>query len=108
MSLSLGNSRVPTAQGKQGKWPKKLCQGKRRELGNFAKTRGILHTHVENFMILKNQDTVLFFKASFAYETVRNFLNLHRKNYPTDRENKENLKIGFEWAPLSIILKRMP
>ena len=33
--------RVPTAQGKQGKWPKRNpCQEKHREFGNFAKARG--------------------------------------------------------------------
>ena len=38
-----------TAQGKQGKWPKKYpCQGKHREFGNFVKTQGILSKHREN------------------------------------------------------------
>ena len=33
--------RVPTAQGKQGKWSQKNpCQGKHRGFGNFVKTQG--------------------------------------------------------------------
>ena len=35
-------NRVPTAQGKQGKWPKKIPV---REFGNFVKTQGILSKH---------------------------------------------------------------
>ena len=46
--------RVLTAQGKQGKWPKKNpCQGKHREFGNVAKTQGIWFTQVVNTLILK-------------------------------------------------------
>ena len=37
---SYGINRIPTAQGKQGKWQKNPCQGKHREFGNFAKTQG--------------------------------------------------------------------
>ena len=63
--------RVPTAQGKQGKWPKKNpCQGKHREFGNFiktqgkyrafclntGKTQGILLAQVVNVLILKVKD----------------------------------------------------
>ena len=44
--LSLIN-RVPTAQGKQGKWPKKF------PVGNFVKTQGILLAQVVNSLILK-------------------------------------------------------
>ena len=32
--------RVPTAQGKQGKWPKKYLSWKTQGIGNFAKTQG--------------------------------------------------------------------
>ena len=56
--------RVPTAQakqGKQGKWPKKNpCQGKHRELGNFAKTQGILFAQVVNSLMPKVKDIVIF------------------------------------------------
>ena len=49
--------RVPTAQGKQGKWPKKIPV---REFGNFAKTQGILFAQVVNSLILKVKDTAIF------------------------------------------------
>ena len=52
--------RVPTAQGKQGKWPKNPCQGKHREFGNFAKTQGILFAQVVNSLILKVKDILVF------------------------------------------------
>ena len=49
--------RVPTAQGKQGKWPKKSLSGKKhREFGNFAKTQGIWCAQVVNSLILKVKD----------------------------------------------------
>ena len=41
--VSLGGyalNRVPTAQGKQGNWPKKIRQGKHRDFGKFVKTQG--------------------------------------------------------------------
>ena len=66
--------RVPTAQGKQGKWPKQIpCQGKHREFGNFTKTQGswkfcqntgktqgILFAQVINSLFLKVKDTAIF------------------------------------------------
>ena len=53
--------RVPTAQGKQGKWPQKNpCQGKHREFGNFAKTQGILFAQVVNSLFLKVKDIAIF------------------------------------------------
>ena len=46
--------RVPTAHGKQGKWPQKNpCLGKHREIGNFVKTQGILVAQVVNVLIPK-------------------------------------------------------
>ena len=45
------HSRVPTAQGKEGKWPEKNCQGKHREFGNFAKTQGMLFAQVVRSLI---------------------------------------------------------
>ena len=52
--------RVPTAQGKQGKWKKKSpCQGKHREFGNFVKTQGILLAQVVNVLILKVKDIAI-------------------------------------------------
>ena len=42
------------AQGKQGKWPKRIsCQGKHREYEHFAKAQGILFAQVVNSLILK-------------------------------------------------------
>ena len=67
--------RVPTARGKQGKWPKKNpCQGKHREFGNVVKTQGknrefclntgrtqgILLVQVVNTLILKVKDIAIF------------------------------------------------
>ena len=66
--------RVPTAQGRQGKWKKKiLCQGKHREFGNFVKTQGkhkefclitgktqgILLAQVVNVLILRIKDNAI-------------------------------------------------
>ena len=49
--------RVPTAQGKQGKCPKRIpCQGKHREFEKVAKTQGILFAQVVFSMILKVKD----------------------------------------------------
>ena len=68
------SARVPTAQGKQGKWPKKIrCQGKHREFGNVVKTQGknrkcclntgktqvILLAQVVNGLILKVKDIAI-------------------------------------------------
>ena len=53
-------SRVPTAQEKQGKWPKNLCQGKHKEFGNAAKTQGIWFAQVVNSLILKVKDISIF------------------------------------------------
>ena len=64
-------SRVPTAQGKQGKWQKKNpCQGKHREFLEIlskhrefclitGKTQGILLAHVVNVLILKVKDIAI-------------------------------------------------
>ena len=53
--------RVPTAQGKRGKWRKKnRCQGKHQECGNFAKTQGIWFAQVANSLILKVKDILKF------------------------------------------------
>ena len=76
-------TRVPTAQGKQGKWPKKIpvrentanleILSKHREFGNFVKTQekqwgfclntgktqGILLAQVVNVLILKVKDIAI-------------------------------------------------
>ena len=53
--------RVPTAQGKQGKWVKKNPgQGKHREFGKFAKTQGIWFAQVINSLILKVTNILIF------------------------------------------------
>ena len=66
--------RVPTAQGKQGKWPTKYpCQGKQWEFGNFAKTQGIWFTQVVNSLILKVKDIL-----KFAAEISPKFLKLDK------------------------------
>ena len=70
--------RVPTAQEKQGKWPKKNpCQGKHREFGNFAKTQGILFAQVLDSKDTGNCNICLkschFFKVGLPHEIVANF-----------------------------------
>ena len=51
--------RIPTAQGKQGKWQKK-SQGKHREFRNLAKTQGILFAQVINSLMPKVKDIAIF------------------------------------------------
>ena len=52
---------VPTAQGKQRKWPKKFpVREKHREFGKSAKTQGIWFAQVVNSMILKVKDILIF------------------------------------------------
>ena len=46
-------TRVPTAQGKQGKCQKRIPVMENREFENFAKTQGILFVLVVNSLILK-------------------------------------------------------
>ena len=60
--MELVSFRVPTAQGKQGKWAKKNpCQGKHREFClNTGKTHGILLAQVVNSLILKVKDVLIF------------------------------------------------
>ena len=53
--------RVPTAQGKPGKRPKKsLSEKKYREFGNVAKTKGIWFAQVVNSLILNVKDIFIF------------------------------------------------
>ena len=54
-------NRVPTAHGKQGKWPKKIhFQGKHGEFENFVKTQGIWFSQVVNSLILKVKHISIF------------------------------------------------
>ena len=48
-------NRIPTAQGKRGKWPKIPCLG---EFGNFAKTQGTLFAQVVDSLILKGKNNL--------------------------------------------------
>ena len=51
----------PHCTEKTGKMaPKNPSQGKYREFGNFAKTKGILFTQVVNSLILKVNDIAIF------------------------------------------------
>ena len=118
--------RVPKAQGKQGEWPKEICQGKHREFGNFVKKQGILSKHRENTANFvssscKCSDSKskgycdncrIFFleaeyvcQASSVYTILTNYVNWHRENLRSDRENTGNLKIQLEWVPWVIFLK---
>ena len=74
-SVSDGIIRVPTAQGKQGKWSKKILSGKHREFGNFAKTPGIWFAQVVNSLILKVKDIAIF-AAKISIFSPRSWLGL--------------------------------
>ena len=56
-------NRVPTAQGKQGKWQKtgnlEILSKRRENTGNFLKTQGILLAQVVNVLILKVKDIAI-------------------------------------------------
>ena len=55
--------RVPTAQGKQGKWPKKSLSWKTQAIWKFCqnigKTQGILFAQAVNSLILKVNDIAI-------------------------------------------------
>ena len=60
-TLKFTLNRVPTAQGKQGKWPKQnSCPGKHTEIWNLAKTQGIWLACVVNSLILSVKDVLIF------------------------------------------------
>ena len=107
-------SRVPTAQGKQGKGEKNPCQGKHREFGDFAKTQGILVAQVGNSLILKVKDilawTFPFISRSWKGLPVQFCVCNSKKSCKLaqgkcavgqgkNRENTGNLKIQIEWVP---------
>ena len=84
--------RVPTAQGKQGKWPNKIpCQGKHREFGNFAKTQVVnsLILKVKHILIFATKISISFkvCQVSFVSVIVINHVNWHRENLLLYREN---------------------
>ena len=110
--------RVPTAQGKQGKWPpKKSLSGRTQGIWKFGqnagKTQGIWFAQSVNSLILKVKkyfkicrgNSQIFFEAgqvcqvSFVYVIVTNHVKWHRGNLLSDKENTGNLKMKFEWVP---------
>ena len=66
------NTRVPNAQGKQGKWPKKFLVRENTGIWKFCqnteKTQGIWFAQVVNSLILKIKDVSIF-----ALEISKNF-----------------------------------
>ena len=119
MFLKIDNStwrpgRVPTAQGKQGKWPKIFPVRENREFGNFVKTQGkhrefllntgktqgILSAQVVNVLILKVNDIAMvapknpiFFQklnrsAKSVYVILTNYVIWHRENLQSDRKTQ--------------------
>ena len=56
--------------GKTGKVTKEIpCRGKHREIGNFAKTQGILFAQVVHSLIIKVKDILIFAaKISIFFE----------------------------------------
>ena len=102
--------RVPTAQGKQGKCPKKNpCQGKHRELGNLAKSQGIWFAQLVNSLILKVKDILVFaakfFKFSLKLDSQFCVCNCHNARklaqgkFAVGQGNNGNLKMQVEWVP---------
>ena len=76
---------------------------------NTGKTQGILLAQVVNVLILKVKDIAIvpakksiFFQTgkvcqvSSVYVILTNYVNWHRENLRSDRENTGNLKIQFE------------
>ena len=57
--FNMWHGRVPTAQGKQGKWPKKT-QGIWKFCQNTGKTQGIWFAQVVNSLTLKVKDISIF------------------------------------------------
>ena len=109
--------RVPTAQGKQGKWQKMIpCQGKHREFGTFVKTQGKhrefgllkLILKVKDISIFAAKSFLFFFKAvcqvSFLYKgNSHKSCKLAQEKFAVgqgiNKENTGNLKMQFEWVP---------
>ena len=61
-----GNFRVPTKQGKQGKWPqKKSLSGKTHGICKFCQTQGFFFAQVVNSLILKAKDIFVFAAKNF-------------------------------------------
>ena len=111
--------------GKTGEMTQKNpCQGKHREFGNFVQTQGKHRKFCQNtgnyfcssgkcsdskskgrcYICCKK--IISFFQKldrsaidSFVYVIVTNYVNWHRENLRSDRENTGNLKIQFEWVP---------
>ena len=103
-------SRVPTAQGKQGKENTgnlEILPKHRENTGNFvcssckfphSNGKGYCNICRENFhFIFPEAGRVCH--VSFVYVIATNSVNWHRENLPVDRENTGNLKIQFEWVP---------
>ena len=94
-------SRVPTTQGKPGKWKKKVpCQGKHREFDDFAKRQGISIAQVIPSLILNNYTE----HCSQYCVCVTIHVDRHRENVQLDRESTGNLKVLFEWCPDGVFL----
>ena len=80
--------RVPTAQGKQGKWPKKIPV--RENTGNLE----MLSKHREFCL-----NTGKIQGVSSVYVILTNYVNWHRENLQSDRENTGNLKCNLSGYP---------
>ena len=91
--------RVPTAQGKQGKWQEKICV---REFVIFARTQGILFAQVVNSMILKILDIAIFaatFFRSVSHIKLLQISEIGTGKFSSRTGKTGNLQIGFEWGP---------
>ena len=120
--------RVPTAQGKQGKWPKKfpvrentgnleILSKNKENKGNFVntgKTQGILLPQVVNVLILKVKDIVIvgakkciiYFSRSwiglpsqFCVCNTHKLCKLAQGKFGVGPGKHRDFEIQFEWVP---------
>ena len=109
--------RVPTAQRKQGKWPKrnsllgktqgnwKFCQNTRNFVCSSCK---LPDSKLKDIVIFAANISNLFLEAgyvcqvSFVYVIVTTYVNWHRDNLWWDRDknkNTGNFKMQIRWGP---------
>ena len=113
--LHVSLRRVPTAQGKQGKWQKKdslsgktqgilkFCQNTGNLVGSgckFPDSKGKRYFGIcsENLKKQKKRSFISL-PSQFSVCNSHKSLKLAQGKLPSDRENTGNLKMQFEWVP---------
>ena len=107
-----GKNRVPTAQGKHGKWQKEIRQRKHREFGNFAKTQRIWFAQVVSSLIQKVKDIAIFatkipncFRSwicQFCVCYSQKSRKLVQGKFAVGQGKHRDFKMQFEWGPCLI------